>query len=83
MSASKVFRLSSQARRDIIDHLAVAGQFNLDVQQHKKGNRVVGLTMAWWAKSIDEKKTAYAELNRSRVGRSARLNGTVEDLAEY
>ena len=56
--------------------------FNLDVQPRKQGNRVIGITMAWWAKTIDEKKTAYAELNRSRVGRSARLNGTVETLSE-
>ncbi len=56
--------------------------FNLDVQPRKQGHRVIGITMAWWAKSIEEKKTAYAEIKRSRVGRSARLNGTVEGLAE-
>ena len=44
----------------------------------KKGRGVQSITISWWAKSVDEKKAAFQELRRPRVGRKARIAGTVE-----
>jgi hypothetical protein len=39
------------------------------------------LRLSWWAKNLDQKKAAFRELRVSRVGRRARLLGTVETIA--
>jgi hypothetical protein len=38
---------------------------------------VTGFRVAWWRKAEDELKSAYSELNQSKVGRIARLRGKV------
>jgi hypothetical protein len=34
--------------------------------------------VSWWRKNEDELKEAYQEINRSKVGRLARLRGSAE-----
>jgi hypothetical protein len=46
-----------------------------------KGRKVIALRLSWWAKNLDEKKATLRELRVSRVGRRARLLGTVETVA--
>jgi hypothetical protein len=36
--------------------------------------------LSWWKKNIDEIKAAYRELQTAKVGRRARLKGTVERI---
>jgi hypothetical protein len=38
------------------------------------------LLVGWGLKDIEGKKAAYAELQRPRVGRLARISGTVEEM---
>lgn len=49
-----------------------------------KGPRspIVAVAMAWWPKEGDDYRAAVKERERSKVGRMARLRGTVEGLAE-
>jgi broad specificity phosphatase PhoE len=42
---------------------------------------VTGVRLSWWAKTLEQKKEAFRELRVSRVGRRARLLGTVETVA--
>ena len=42
---------------------------------------MVALRLTWWAKSLEQKKASFKELRVSRVGRRARLLGTVETIA--
>jgi hypothetical protein len=42
---------------------------------------VTGFRVAWWKKDIPALKETYSELQRSKVGRLARLNGKVETLS--
>jgi len=55
----------------------------LDVM--RKGDNPQGaithVTMAWYRKQGDEYRAAIKELNRPKVGRKARISGTVEDVA--
>jgi hypothetical protein len=39
-----------------------------------------GVTLSWWRKEGDDFRAAYAERQRSKVGRMARLRGQVEDI---
>lgn len=59
------------------------GDYGVSMQPVKTGRAVTGVKLFWYRKSEDELKKAYAELQRSRVGRQARIDGTVEDLEAF
>jgi hypothetical protein len=42
---------------------------------------VIKVNLSWWRKNADELKAAYRELQASKIGRKARLKGTVERIA--
>jgi hypothetical protein len=44
----------------------------------KEGRKVVGFVWSWSVKDVDGMKQAYTELQRPKVGRKERLEGTVE-----
>ena len=47
----------------------------------QKRGKLTGFRLSWWRKDIPALKEAYSELKQSRVGRLARLRGTVEAVA--
>lgn len=49
-------------------------------QGGKARGRMTGVRLAWWAKNPDEFREAQAEIKRPKVGRIARLKGTVEQI---
>lgn len=57
------------------------GDYGVMMTPLKTGRAVTGVRINWWQKSEDELKAAYSELQRSRVGRKARIDGTVEELS--
>jgi hypothetical protein len=57
------------------------GEFGCKVEPVYKGRKVVAVRLSWWAKNLDQKKATLKELRVSRVGRRARLLGTVETIA--
>jgi Initiator Replication protein len=54
------------------------GEFGCKVEPVYSGRKVTAVRLSWWAKNLDERKTALNELRYSRVGRRARLRGEVE-----
>ena len=52
--------------------------FNLTILPVKQGKKVVQVNIGWWAKDTPALKEAFAELARTRVGRKARISGTVD-----
>jgi len=52
--------------------------------QRAKGPRspIVAVAMTWWPKEGEEYRAAIKERERSKVGRMARLKGTVEPIAQ-
>lgn len=55
--------------------------FQVSLMPRKKGKRVIGIILAWGRKDAAGRKEAFAEANRPRVGRKARLRGQVDGLA--
>lgn len=55
--------------------------FQVSLMPRKKGKRVTGIILGWGRKDAASRKEAFAELNRPRVGRKARLKGAVDELA--
>ncbi len=42
---------------------------------------ITGITLGWWKKDIETYRKTYAERQRSKLGRLARLKGAVEEVA--
>ncbi len=80
---SKLKLFSAFKRRALepaVKEVNALGDYGVTMQPVKTGRAVTGIKLFWYRKSEDELKEAYAELQRSRVGRQARIDGTVEDL---
>ena len=58
------------------------GDYGVSMLPTKTGRAVTGVRLHWYKKSEEELKDAYQELQRSRVGRRARINGTVEVISK-
>jgi hypothetical protein len=56
--------------------------FGISVLPIKQGKKVVQIRVGWWAKDTAALQDASNEMNRSKVGRNARLAGTVERVHE-
>jgi hypothetical protein len=56
----------------------------VDIQPVRRSPRapITAVTIAWWQKEGDEYRDTLRELRRPKVGRMARLKGTVEDLSQ-
>lgn len=57
------------------------GEFGCKVEPVYSGRKVTAVRLSWWAKNLEERKTALHELRYSRVGRRARLKGEVVTIA--
>jgi Initiator Rep protein, WH2/Initiator Replication protein, WH1 len=44
------------------------------------GRKATGIRLSWWRKDTDELKAVYRELQAAKVGRRARLKGTVDRI---
>jgi hypothetical protein len=54
--------------------------FEVRLMPRKRGKKVVSIILAWGRKDFHGQREAFDELNRSRIGRKARLKGTVETI---
>jgi|tagenome__1003787_1003787.scaffolds.fasta_scaffold20538261_1 plasmid replication initiation protein len=54
--------------------------FGVAFRPVKTGRKVTGIQLAWWRKSEDELRAAFAEVQRHRTGRRARLVGSIENV---
>lgn len=55
--------------------------FEVHIKPRKRGKSIVGIIMSWNWKNEDGQREAWAEGQRPKVGRKARLTGTVETIA--
>lgn len=56
--------------------------FGVSFRPVKTGRKVTAVQLAWWRKNEDELRAAFAEVHRHQAGRRARIEGTVERIAE-
>ena len=55
--------------------------FGVSVLPVKQGKKVVQIRVGWWPKDSASLREAFNELQRSRIGRRARISGTAEQVA--
>ncbi|WP_370271540.1 replication initiation protein, partial [Hyphomonas sp.] len=72
--------LNQYAIKPAVLEVNALSDFTVTVMPEKTGRRVTGVLIGWGAKDIEGRKAAYAELQRPRVGRKARITGTVEEM---
>lgn len=70
--------LNRIAIQPAITEVNALAPFTIQAVETLKSRRVTGIRLFWRQKTIEEKKEAYAELKRPRVGRAARIKGTAE-----
>lgn len=74
--------LKLRAISPAVDEINAIASFGCQVEPLKQGRKVTQIRVFWWRKDIDGLKEAYAELQRPRVGRKARLSGDIEEIVE-
>lgn len=52
--------------------------FGVGILPVKQGKKVVAIKVGWWRKDVEAINAAWSEAQRSRVGRKARIAGTVD-----
>ncbi|MDQ1902381.1 replication initiation protein [Paracoccus sp. WLY502] len=72
--------LNQYAIKPALLEVNALSDFLVSVEPVKQGRRVVGVAIGWSVKDLEGRKAAYAELQRSRVGRRPRLAGAVETI---
>jgi hypothetical protein len=77
----KLARLADLRRFAIepaVSEISQLSRLTLTATLNKIGRTVASVTIAWEEKEADEKKSTKAELDRPKVGRKARRDGTAE-----
>lgn len=72
--------LKLRAITPAVDEINAIASFGCHVEPIKVGRKIGQIRLAWWQKDISGLKDAYAELQRPRVGRKARISGEVENI---
>lgn len=63
-----------------VDEVNAIASFSCKVDPVKTSRKVTHIRVSWWQKDVDGLKEAYAELQRPKVGRKARINGQAEHV---
>jgi replication initiator protein len=70
--------LNLRAIQPAVEEVKGLSDFGCSVEPITAGRKVVKVRLSWWLKNTDELKAAYRELQAARVGRRARLRGSVD-----
>ena len=83
--ADKLTTFSNMKLRAItpaVDEINAIASFGCKVEPLKTGRKVTQIRVYWWRKDIDGLKEAYAELQRPKVGRKARISGEIDQIVD-
>jgi len=81
----KLIQFADFKRRALIpavQEVNALGDYGVRLHTIKSGRAVSAIEMSWWRKSKQELRDAFQELQRVRVGRKARIAGTVEEVLD-
>ena len=70
--------LNKHVLKPAVTEINALASFGVSILPVKKGKKVVEIRIGWWKKDADQLKAAWAELQRTKVGRKARISGAVE-----
>lgn len=68
--------LSQKVIKPAVQEINALAEFHISVTPIKTSRKVTHIRLGWWAKSMDEVKSAFQELQQPKVGRKARISGT-------
>lgn len=74
--------LKLRAITPAVDEVNALASFGCRIEPKRTGRKVTGVRLYWWRKDVAGLREAYAELQRPKVGRRARLTGDIEDVVE-
>jgi hypothetical protein len=76
--------LNKHVIKNVILEINALAPFTVAILPVKTGKKVTQVRIAWWSKTKDEAEAAWREVNRSKIGRKARLSGrTVQVASPY
>lgn len=70
--------LNKHVLKPAVDEINALASFNISVLPVKQGKRVASVMVGWMPKDAEALQEAFAEAERPRIGRRARIAGTVE-----
>jgi hypothetical protein len=73
--------LNKHVLKPAIAEINALAPFNVSVVPVKQGKKVVEIRLGWWVKDGDALQLAWQEVQRTRIGRRARIAGTAEHVA--
>ncbi|WP_043358366.1 replication initiation protein [Belnapia sp. F-4-1] len=74
--------LNKHVIKPTIDEVNALAPFELSVLPVKQGKRVASIKVGWRQKSSEALQEAHLEMQRSKIGRRARVAGTVEHVLD-
>jgi plasmid replication initiation protein len=74
--------LNKHVIKPAIEEVNALAPFGISLLPIKQGKRVVQIKVGWWTKDNSQLHEAYNELQRSKVGRRARISGTTEYVSD-
>jgi hypothetical protein len=75
--------LQRKAVDPAVSEVNAIAPYQVTIAPKKSGRKVTGFVMSWAVKDTDGMKEAFSELQRPRIGRKERLEGTAELPLEY
>jgi len=72
--------LNEKAIKPAVREINALATFDISVEPIKGGRKVTAVIISWWAKTADQMRAADRELRQPKVGRKARIEGTVETI---
>jgi hypothetical protein len=70
--------LNKHVLKPAVAEINALASFGVSVLPVKKGKKVVEIRIGWWKKDASQLKAAWDELHRTRLGRKARISGSIE-----
>lgn len=74
--------LNKHVIKNVMQEVNALAPFSVTILPVKTGKKVTHVRIGWWSKSKDELDAAWREVNRSKVGRKARLSGQVAHVSD-
>ena len=74
--------LKLRAITPAVEEINGIASFGCKVEPLKTGRKVTHIRVFWWRKDIDGLRKAYAELQRPKVGRKARVSGEIGQIVD-
>jgi hypothetical protein len=74
--------LNKHVLKPAVDEVNALAPFTITVMPVKQGKKVTEIRVGWWAKDKDALQFAWEEVQRTKIGRRARISGTVESVSD-